>query len=123
MPACLEDQTSGEATLSTMHRAAFVAVLAAGHAAAFAPSMSAFGGLRRQGAAQRLASATVRAPPRRLAAGAPALRAQLGLNDKESSTAVDDFKKDGKVTQLHSQRGSFALCPPCPPAPTACRVA
>jgi hypothetical protein len=100
----------------TMYRAAFVAVLAAGHAAAFAPTMSAFGGLRRQGAAQRLSSATVRAP-RRLAAGAPALRAQLGLNDKESSTAVDDFKKDGKVTHSPSQRGYFTLCPPCSRVP------
>ena len=80
-----------------MYRTAFAAVLAAESAAAFAPTLSAFGGLRLQGAdTPRPAFATARAP-RSLSAGTPALRAQLGLNDKEGNTAVDDFKKDGKV--------------------------
>jgi hypothetical protein len=91
--------------------ALFCAALAA-EAAAFAPSMSPMGGARLLGATtpRAVGLAAARAPRCKRAA-APALRAQLGLNDKDGGTAVDDFKRDGKVRRA---------CLPGSPLPCAC---
>lgn len=93
-------------------KSVLVCALAA-EAAAFAPAVSPMGGARLLGATapRAVGLAAARAPRRTRVAAAPALRAQLGLNDKEGGTAVDDFKKDGQVPRA---------CPSGSPLPSAC---
>jgi hypothetical protein len=87
-------------------KVAFLAALAEA-AFAFTPTAS-FGGLRLKRATPALTSST---PGSRVASRLSGVRMQLGLNDKQAQTALDEFKKDGKsLTLLQKEQLYLDAC-------------